>query len=129
MPFQRPEDVLNTHFDALIHQGEAKAKLIESDPSLPASMALLFTIVRLLWTTLRPVAPSPEFRRDLEQRLIQEAERRRVQEALGFAPERRAISPLWLVPVATLGAASLVGAYAYWRRSRRAVSEEQLAAA
>lgn len=117
---------LDRYFEALQTNNEAQMRFIEQAVS---DMSPLFHLVRLLWATLVPVTPSPDFQAELKQRLLAEASRRHAQETLGIetlpAPARRG----WWVPVAALGTASVVGAYAFWRRSRRSPVEDASLAA
>ena len=113
-------DVLDAYLDILNHQGEAKARLIENDFSESESMHNLLRVLQLLWRELRPVTPREEFRNTLGERLVKEARRRQTIEALAPSRVSRARRPIWLVaPLAALGTASLVGAYAYWRFTRQ----------
>ncbi len=126
---QPAEEALNNYYEMLASQGEAKAALIETDPSHSEETTSLFSVARLLWETMVPVKPSEEFRQGLQAGLVAEAERRRVQRALGIELERKASRPSWIVPVAALGTASLVGVYAFWRFTRSPAPEEQALAA
>lgn len=126
-------DIFDAHFEALNRHGAAKARLIETTPGLPAEAAGLFVLVRRLHEALQPVRPDPVFRRTLGQQLVQEAQRRHTQRVLGIPVERaaRVLRPLWVLPVAALGTASLVGvgAYAYWRRLRHLAARDKALAA
>ncbi|MCS7038745.1 MAG: hypothetical protein RMN24_04680 [Anaerolineae bacterium] len=126
-------DILEAHFEALIRYGAAKARLLENTPGLPAEAAGLFALVRRLQESLQPVRPEPTFRRTLGQQLVQEARRRHTRRVLGIPVEQaaRALRPLWVLPVAALGTASLVGvgAYAYWRRLRHLAARDKALAA
>lgn len=125
-------DVLDMHYHTLREQGEAKALLIETAPGTPVDLMALFALVRDLWRLLRPVAPSPSFREGLGQQLVAEARRQQTQRLLGVTPRSPLRSP-WVVPVAAIGTASLVGvgvgAYAFWRRSRQTPQADQPLAA
>lgn len=121
------EELFDYHFDTLHSHGEPRAQLIETDSTLPEDSASLFTVVQWLWQTLRPVQPSQAFRDELLLQLQAECERQRVQQHLGIQQTPRALRPMaWIVPVA-VGTASLVGMYAFWRRSRH-IEETALAA-
>ncbi|NOX63782.1 MAG: hypothetical protein GXP42_17795 [Chloroflexi bacterium] len=122
-------DMLDNYLNTLKHQGEAKAQLIENDPARPAEMDALFRVVQVLWRELRPVAPRADFRTSLGEQLVNEARRRQAREALAASRARPALPRLWLVPVAALGTASLVGAYAYWRFTRQGSPANRVAAA
>lgn len=126
-------DILEAHFEALIRYGAAKARLLETTPGLPPEAAGLFALARRLRESFQPVRPDPAFRRALGQQLVQEARRRQTQRVLGIPVERaaRALRPLWVLPVAALGTASLVGvgAYAYWRRLRHLAARDKALAA
>lgn len=123
------EELFDYHFDTLHSHGEPRAQLIETDSTLPEDSASLFTVVQWLWRTLQPVHPSQAFEDELLLRLVTEYERQRVQQHLGIQQAPRALRPMvWIVPVA-VGTASLVGVYAFWRRSRHFVQEEAALAA
>ena len=112
-------DALEAYLDILNHQGEGKARLIENDFSESMNMRELFQVLQMLWRELRPAAPGEEFRKTLGERLVKEAQRRQTLEALAAPHVSRPRRPIWLVaPLAALGTASLVGAYAYWRFTR-----------
>lgn len=129
MKQQDTEEILDHHFDTLQFYGEPRARLIETNPALPEDSASLFTVVQWLWQTLQPVQPEPAFKDELLLQLQSEYERRQVQRHLGIQQASRAFRPIaWIVPVA-VGTASLVGAYAFWRRSRQSIREEPALAA
>jgi hypothetical protein len=129
MKQRTPEEILNHHFDTLHLYGEPRARLIETDSTLPEDSASLFTIVQWLWQALQPVQPSQTFRDELLLQLQTEYERQRVQQHLGIQPASRTLRPIaWIVPVA-VGTASLVGVYAFWRRSRHITQKETALAA
>ncbi len=129
MKRQDTEELFNHHFDTLHSHGEPRALLIETDSTLSEDSVSLFNIVRLLWKTLQPVQPSQTFRDELLLQLQTECERQRVQQHLGIQQTPSALRPMaWIVPVA-VGTASLVGMYAFWRRSRHIVREESALAA
>lgn len=129
MKQQNAEELFDYHFDTLHSHGESRALLIETDSTLSENSMSLFTVVRLLWETLRPVQPSQAFRDELLLQLQAECERQRVQQQLGILQMPRALRPMsWIVPVA-VGTASLVGMYAFWRRSRHILPEERALAA
>ena len=124
---QLPE-TLDAHFEALTNQGEARARLVEQTPGLLPEAEALFAVARLLWALLQPVQPSTAFRIELGEQLTAAARRKQAGRVLGIGQIHPVIRNLWLVPVAALGTASLVGAYAFWRRSRQDEDEEALAA-
>ncbi|MCO6449443.1 MAG: hypothetical protein J5I90_01525 [Caldilineales bacterium] len=120
-------DRLDAHFQAL-RQGEAKARLIEGAPDNSVDLISLFAIVDMLWRILRPVAIAPAFRDELKLQLMTEAQRRETRKVLGLYPQRQGLNPIWLVPFAALGTASLVGALV-WRRARHQVEPDTALAA
>jgi len=129
MKQRTPEEILDQHFDALHQHGEPRVRLIETTSMLSEDSASLFTVVQWLWQALQPVQPSQAFRDELLLQLQTEYERRRVQQHLGIQPVSRTLRPIaWIVPVA-VGTASLVGVYAFWRRSRHIIPEETALAA
>ena len=129
MKQRAPEEILDHHFDTLHQYGEPRARLIETDSALPEDSASLFTVVQWLWQTLQPVQPSPAFKDELLLQLLTEYERQRVQQRLGIRQASRAFHPMtWIVPVA-VGTASLVGVYAFWRRTRQTIREDAAVAA
>ncbi len=118
MKQRNEEELFDYHFDTLYSHGEARAQLIETDSTLPEDSASLFTLVQWLWQALQPVQPSQAFEDELLLRLVTEYERQRVQQHLGIRQTPKALRPMvWIVPMA-VGTASLVGMYAFWRRSR-----------
>ncbi len=124
MKQQDPIELYNYHFDTLQAHGESRAQLIETDPALPDDSASLFAVVTWLWQTLRPVAPAQAFKDELRLQLMAECKRQRVQQELGIKQSVKTAWPIaWIVSV-VLGAASLVGMYAFWRRSRHVGREE-----
>lgn len=130
MKKQQDEDILTTYLNALQNEQKAQAYLIETDPELSDEMTGLLQVVNLLWDMLKPVQTPEHFRAELGEQLVTEAERKRVQQALGIDKKQRTLSPaIWLVPVAALGTASLVGVYAYWRMTRQPVQEDAALAA
>lgn len=123
------ETLLDTHFETLNRQGEDGAQRLQTAPGLSLELVALFALALNLWNLLRPVRPAEPFRSDLGERLVTEAQRRRNQQAIGIHSTAPASRPLWLVPIAALGTVSLVGAYAFWRRSRQPLAEETALAA
>jgi hypothetical protein len=124
-----PEEILDQHFDTLHLYGEPRARLIETGSTLSEDSTTLFTVVQWLWQTLQPVQPAPAFKDELLLQLLTEYERQRVQQHLGIQQAPRAFRPIaWIVPVA-VGTASLVGVYAFWRRSRQNMGEKPALAA
>ena len=129
MKQQNPEELYNYHFDTLDAYGESRAQLIATDPALPEDSVSLFAVVNWLWQTLRPITPAQAFRNELRLQLVAECERQRVQQELGIQQTTRALWPIaWIASVA-VGTASLVGMYAFWRRSRHVGQEETALAA
>jgi len=106
---------LDRYLEALQTENEAQTRFVEQTVS---DLAALYRLVRMLWAVLQPVHPNPQFRGELKQNLIAEAQRRQVQDALGLQIPATAARRRWWRPVAVLGTASLVGVYALWRRSR-----------
>jgi hypothetical protein len=126
---QQADDIFDWHFEALRQENEDQVQLIENAEELPPDMASLFGLVHLLWNLLPLLQPRPAFRAALRDQLTAETQRRRTQRALGYGEPRLMPRPRWVVPMAALGTASLVGAYAYWRLSRHsAVDNDALAA-
>ncbi len=104
---------LEEYTRALILGGSGKAQLY-AGPILPEEESLFHTI-DLLWRNLKRVTPEPEFRDTLYKQLLTEARRQQTKQHLGFyqTPEK---SPApWVAPAAVVGAATLAGAFAYWR--------------
>ncbi|NOZ71147.1 MAG: hypothetical protein GXP38_04420 [Chloroflexi bacterium] len=112
---------LDRYFEALQTNNEAQSRFVEQTAD---EMTPLFQLIRLLWATLQPVSPSSRFRSELKQHLLAEARRRHAQDTLGFEPAPAPTRRVWWVPVAALGTASVVGVYAFWRRSRRSPVED-----
>lgn len=123
------ESLLDTHFETLTRQGEADARQLQDLPGLSLELVALFALALNLWNLLRPVRPAQQFRNELGERLVTEAQRRRTQRAIGIHSTDPSARPLWLVPVAALGTVSLVGAYAFWRRSRQPLAKDTALAA
>lgn len=106
---------LTRYTRALITEGPAKAQLYAGD--LPQEEADLFKVIELLWRHLQPVEPRPEFTARLSSQLIEAARRQQNARKLGIIPTQ-ARSNSALASAAALGAAAtLAGAYAYWRWS------------
>ena len=103
-----------THYTrALIIEGPAKAQLYAG--GVPPEEADLFKVVELLWRHLQPVAPRPEFSVRLRNQLIEAARRQQNARKLGIMQTQDRSNSL-LTSAAALGAAAtLAGAYAYWR--------------
>ncbi len=126
---QQADDIFDWHFEALRQENEDQVQLIENAEELPPDTASLFGLVHLLWSLLPLLQPRPAFRAALGDQLTAETQRRRTQRALGYGEPRLLPRPRWVVPMAALGTASLVGALAYWRLSRHsAVDNDALAA-
>jgi len=124
MKQQDPEELYNYHFDTLYTHGESRAQLIATDPALPEDSVSLFAVVNWLWQALRPISPARTFRDELRLQLVTECERQRVQQELGIQQTSKVLWPMaWIVPVVV---ASLVGMYAFWRRSRHVGQEETI---
>ena len=120
----RVNDTLEAHYQAMTSQTDQHVAPI----SAAGDLAGLFAVAQLLWQTLTPVRPAEGFRSELGRGLVAEAERRRVHQVLGISGYRPT-RPVWLMSVAALGTASLVGAYAYWRFSRSGDQGERRLAA
>lgn len=116
-------DLLDQHHSQLPRGARTERR------GLPLQAAALFTLVTLLWDLLRPVQPAPAFRAGLSEQLVAEAQRQRTQKAIGIHTARQPARGMWIAPVAALGAVSLVGAYAFWRRWRQQEATEQPLAA
>ena len=110
------EEAVNQHYEGMRQAQGANTPAQDQTPELFP----LFTIAGWLWEFLRPAPPNERFRADLHAHLVAEAERRRVQRALQGTRGKRPLQASLVVSVAALGAASLVGAYAYWRRAQHA---------
>ena len=107
-------DRLEQYSRILILAGPAKARLYLS-PILPEEEGL-FETIDALWRNMQRLAPDDEFREQLRQQLIEEARRNMVRQHLGLSKSQRRFRPPWLASAAALGAAAtLAGAYAYWR--------------
>ncbi|NOZ48647.1 MAG: hypothetical protein GXP37_01205 [Chloroflexi bacterium] len=112
---------LDRYLEALQTANEAQTRFMEQSVS---DMSSLFRLVRLLWMALQPVRLNAVLRAELKQSLVAEARRRQVQDALGLPTQPASGRRGWWAPVAVLGTASLVGAYALWRRSRPEAIED-----
>jgi len=100
----------------LVFAGPAKARLYVS-PILPEEESL-FETIDLLWQNLQIVEPNPEFRNTLHAQLTAEAEREDALQHLGVQKEMHRSHKPWLASAAMVGAAAtLAGAFAYWRWS------------
>ena len=109
---------LEQYTRTLIFEGPAKAHLYAS-PILPEEKNLFETIDQL-WRTLQRVEPDEEFKTALHARLTEEAKREAAKQQLGIKKEPHRSRTPWIASAAALGAAAtLAGAYAYWRWSSR----------
>ena len=126
---QQADDILDWHFEALRQENESQVHLIENADDLPPDTASLFGLVHLLWSLLPPLQPRPAFRAELGGQLTADTQRRRTQRALGYGQPRLIARPRWVVPMAAIGTASLVGALAYWRLSRHSGADNDALAA
>ncbi len=98
----------------LVFEGPAKAHLYAS-PILPEEEQL-FKTIDLLWQNMQIVEPKTEFRSALHAQLIEEAKREQTMQQLGFPKENHRSRKPWIASAAALGAAAtLAGAFAYWR--------------
>ena len=118
MTQETSHDRLEKYTRTLVFEGPAKAHLYAS-PILPEEKSLFETIDQL-WRTLQRVEPDEAFRESLHAQLAEEARRRTTKQQLGIALEEekethRSRTP-WIASAAVVGAAAtLAGAYAYWR--------------
>ena len=98
----------------LILEGPAKAHLYAS-PILPEEKSM-FETIDLIWQNMERVEPSGEFKTSLHDQLLKEAQREQMKQHLGIQKELRRSRTPWLASAAVVGAAAtLAGAYAYWR--------------
>jgi len=115
-------DRFDRYTRTLILEGPAKARLYAS-PILPEEKSL-FETIDLLWENMQEVAPAAEFETSLRVQLLDEARREQNKAQLGFQNEhRRSRKPLIASAAVVGAAATLAGAFAYWRwnTSRHAV--------
>ncbi len=111
-------DRLEQYSRILILAGPAKARLYVS-PILPEEESL-FKTIDALWQNMRRVEPDNDFKEQLHQQLMEEARRDVARQHLGISKEARRSRTPWLASAAALGAAAtLAGAFAYWRWSSR----------
>ncbi len=109
-------DRLEQYTRILIFEGPSKARLYVS-PILPEEKRL-FETIDMLWKNMEAVEPQTEFRDTLHEQLLQEARREQARDHLGIQDERHHSRTPWIASAAALGAAAtLAGAFAYWRWS------------
>jgi len=107
-------DRIEQYTRILILEGPAKARLYAS-PILPEEKGL-FETIDMLWRNLTRVEPNKEFKQALYKRLLEEARREQTKQHLGISPKPKRSRTPWIASAAALGAAAtLAGAYAYWR--------------
>ena len=122
MTQETSSDRLEQYTRTLIFEGPAKAHLYAS-PILPEEKSLFETIDQL-WRTMQRVEPDEAFKELLHAQLAEEARRRVAKQQLGIErsdkkDDHRSRTP-WIASAAVVGAAAtLAGAYAYWRWSSR----------
>jgi len=105
---------LEQYTRSLIFEGPAKAQLV-AGPILPEERSLFETIDQL-WKSFKRVEPDPEFKETLYQQIMQEARRELSRQQLGLQVVKRGKRSPWITSAAVMGAAAtLAGAYAYWR--------------
>jgi hypothetical protein len=111
-------DRLDQYSRILILAGPAKARLYVS-PILPEEESL-FATIDALWQNLQRVEPDQAFKEQLHQQLMEEARRDVAKAHLGISKGPRRSRTPWIASAAALGAAAtLAGAFAYWRWSTR----------
>ncbi len=105
---------LEQYTRTLVFEGPAKAHLYAS-PILPEEESL-FKTIDLLWKNMQLVEPEAEFRSVLHARLTDEAKREQTIQQLGLQKESHRSRKPWIASAAVVGAAAtLAGAFAYWR--------------
>jgi hypothetical protein len=114
MTQETSSDRLEQYTRILILEGPVKAHLYAS-PILPEEKRL-FEAIDLLWQNLERVEPDSEFKSALQARLMEEAHREQTKHHLGISQTMRRSRTPWIASAAVVGAAAtLAGAYAYWR--------------
>lgn len=109
-------DRLNQYTRMLVLAGPAKARLYVS-PILPEEESL-FETIDLLWQNMQRVEPDSQFKQVLREQLMDEAQREHTKQHLGLRKETRRSRTPWIASAAVVGAAAtLAGAFAYWRWS------------
>jgi hypothetical protein len=109
-------DRLDQYTRNLLSEGPVKARLYAS-PILPEEKSLFETIDQL-WENLETVEPGVQFTSALHEQLMQEARREQTRQQLGIQEEHHRSRTPWIASAAALGAAAtLAGAFAYWRWS------------
>jgi len=107
-------DRLEHYTRMLVSEGPAKAKLFAA-PILPEEKSL-FRTIDALWRNLQRQELDPAFKDNLHVQLLEEAKRKQAMQHLGIQKETHLPHTPWLASAAMVGAAAtLAGAYAYWR--------------
>ena len=107
-------DRLEQYTRTLIFEGPRKAHLYAS-PILPEEKSL-FETIDMLWQNMQRVQPEAEFKNTLHARLMEEARREQTMQHLGIQKEHHRSHKPWIASAAAVGAAAtLAGAFAYWR--------------
>lgn len=105
---------LEQYTRTLVFEGPAKAHLYAS-PILPEEERL-FKTIDLLWKNMQIIEPDAEFRSALYAQLIDETKREQTMQQLGLQKENHRSHKPWIASAAVVGAAAtLAGAFAYWR--------------
>jgi hypothetical protein len=105
---------LEQYTRTLIFEGPAKSRLV-AGPILPEEKSLFETIDQL-WQTMQRVEPDEAFKNKLYEQVLSEARRELSKRHLSIQKEERNKRSPWIASAAVMGAAAtLAGAYAYWR--------------
>lgn len=116
MTQEQSPDRLNQYTRMLIFAGPARARLYVS-PILPEEESL-FETIDLLWQNMSLVEPDSQFKHVLREQLVEEAQREQMKQHLGLSEETKRTHTPWIASAAMVGAAAtLAGAFAYWRWS------------
>ena len=116
MSDKETDDRFDRYTRTLVLEGPGKARLYAS-PILPEEKSL-FETIDMLWETMQPVAPDTDFTRALHTQLVEEAAREQNKEQLGFRHGALRSRTPWIASAAVVGAAAtLAGAFAYWKWS------------
>ena len=113
-----PPDRLEQYSRTLILAGPAKARLYVN-PILPEEKQL-FETIDLLWQNMQRIEPDEAFKAELHEQLMAEAKRERIKQHLGVRAGAIRSHTSWIASAAAVGAAATIaGAFAYWRWSSR----------
>ena len=116
MSDKETDDRFDRYTRTLVLEGPGKARLYAS-PILPEEKSL-FETIDMLWETMQPVEPDADFTRALHTQLVEEAAREQNKEHLGFRHGALRSRTPWIASAAVVGAAAtLAGAFAYWKWS------------